>query len=264
MPIAITKPFVDGIGNIINGLISGLAIDPDTRITCNPEYSLGRYDTVLHPRHIYQGGDATPFGTFRLLVLKSEEAGQVHTETEFHDIQTCGQPAFSNQVAIDMNYSPDRLSDAVRSRICQTIRSLEFLPCISDWVQEEVQRFTPATTLGITVRTWSAPHETNIRRAYSSEVYKQEIRRRLTSDITHVLLSVDNDHCVGEYLEFLKEFPVTVVTIPRRPDQNELQHAFVKMLALSKCATVIGSRISTFTELVFWFGECRPTIIPLF
>jgi hypothetical protein len=264
MPLVLTKPYVDGIGNIIDGLISGLAIDPDTRVTCNPEYSLGRYDTVLHSKHIYQGGPMTPFGTFRLLVLKSEESDQVHTETEFHDIQTCGQQEFSNRVAIDMNYDPNRLSDAVKSRIIQTIQSIEFLPCIPAWVEDEVRRFTPATTLGVTVRTWTAPHETNICRPYSTDIYKQSIRRELTPDITHVVLSVDNDAFTAEYTEFLKEFPVKVITISRSPDQNELQHAFVKMLTLSKCAKVIGSRISTFTGLVFWFGQCRPKIIPLF
>jgi hypothetical protein len=264
MPLVLPKPVVDGIGNVVNGLVSGLALDPDTRITCNPEYSLGVYDTVFHPRHIYHGGPQTPFWTFRLLVLKTEEADQVHTETEFRDIQTCGQSAFSDRVAIDMNYDPARLSEAVRTRICSTVQSLEFLPCIPAWVEAEVSRFTPATTLGVSVRTWTAPHETNIHRAYSAAVYKEAIQKALTPEITHVALSVDNDAHTAEYLEFLKDFPVTVVLLDKRPEQNDLQHVAVKMLALSRCATVIGSRMSTFTELVFWFGMCRPKMIPLF
>ena len=264
MPLALTAPLVDGIGNVVNGLVSGLAIDPETTITCNPEYSLGVYDTVFAPRHIYSGGPATPFGTFRLLVLKSEEADQVHTETEFHDIQTCGQSAFSDRVAIDMNYDPSRLSEAVRTRLCRTFQSLEFLPCIPAWVEAEVQSFSPATTLGVTVRTWTASHETNNRRPYSAEGYKQAIRRELTPEITHVVLSVDNPVHTAEYLEVLKTVPVTVVLLERRPGQNELQHAFVKALTLSRCAVVIGSRISTFTELVYWFGSCTPRIVPLF
>jgi hypothetical protein len=152
----------------------------------------------------------------------------------------------------------------VRTRIGQAIHSLEFLPSIPVWVEDEVKRFHPETTLGVTVRTWSASHETNIRRPYSAEVYKQSIRQHLTPLTTHVVLSVDNEAVTTEYLDFLKEFPVSVVLLTRRSDQNELQHVFVKMLTLSKCATVIGSRMSTFTELVFWFGECRPTIVPLF
>lgn len=264
MPLVLTKPRVDGIGNIVNGLVSGLAIDPDTRITCNPEYSLGVYDTVFAPRHIYTGGPATPFGTFRLLVLKSEEADQVHTETEFHDIQTCGQPAFSDRVAIDMNYDPARLSDAVRTRLCRTFQSLEFLPCIPAWVNDELRSVSPSTTLGVTVRTWTAPHESNIHRPYAAEVYKQAIQRELTPAVTHVVLSVDNDAHLAEYLEFLRAFPVAVHVLARREGQNDLQHAFVKALTLSKCATVIGSRMSTFTELVYWFGNCAPKMVPLF
>lgn len=264
MPLVLTMPRVDGIGNVVNGLVSGLAIDPETKITCNRDYSLGVYHTVFHPRYIYTGGPATPFGTFRLLVLKSEEADQVHTETEFKDIQTCGQSAFSDQVAIDMNYDPTRLSGAVKTRLCRTFQSLEFLPCIPAWVKAETRHFRPETTLGVTVRTWTASHETNIQRPYSAAVYKEAIARELTPAISHVVLSVDNDAHLDEYLAFLKAFPVTVHVLAHREGQNELQHAFVKALTLSACAVVIGSRMSTFTELVFWFGGCKPRIVPLF
>jgi hypothetical protein len=247
----------------MNSLISGLAIDPDTKVTCNPYYSLGRYDTVLHSRHIYQGGEAIPFGTFRLLVLKEEESDQIHTRTEFRDIQTMGYPQFSTTVAIDMNYDPNRLSEKIKSRILRTIHSIEFLPCISEWVQENTRFVNPDTTLGITVRTWKAAHERDINRPYSFDVYRSAIEKALTSEITDVILSVDNPDYNKEYITLLSKFPVSIHVLHKSPEQNETQYAFVKMLTLSKCAKVIGSRMSTFTELIFWFGDCKPKMIPV-
>lgn len=45
---------------------------------------------------------------------------------------------------------------------------------------------------------------------------------------------------------------------------NELQIATLKMLVLSQLPHVIANRISTFSELIFWFGRCKPIMHVLF
>ena len=263
LPIVIPKSYVDGIGNTMNGLISGLSIDPRTTIECNQKYSLGLYDTVLDEKHIYQSGSCSMWYTFRLLVLKSEEAEQEHTPTEFADIQTHGRSEFSNTCAIDMNYNPNRICDRVKNRILGVIQTIVFKQCIHDWVAGYISQIVPSTTLGISVRTWKAKHETNIQRRYNSDVYKLAIQTAIPS-MTHVLLSVDNDSVLDEYMSFLSQFPVSVVVLRQSQDMNDTQYAFVKMLALSKCSKFIGSRMSTFSELVFWFSGCKTLVTPLF
>ena len=263
LPIVIPKSYVDGIGNTMNGLISGLSIDPRTTIDCNQKYSLGLYNTVLDSKHIYKGGSCSMWSTFRLLVLKSEEAEQEHTPSEFADIQTHGRSEFSNTCAIDMNYNPNRICDRVKNRILGSIHSIVFQPHIHTWVKSFTDQIIPSTTLGISVRTWKAKHETNIHRAYNSDTYKHAILD-LIPGMTHVLLSVDNDSVLDEYMSFLSQFPVSVVVLRQSQDMNDTQYAFVKMLALSKCSKFIGSRMSTFSELVFWFSDCKTLVTPLF
>lgn len=264
MPLVVTKPYVDGIGNIINSLISGLSVDPETKITCNPYYSLGLYDTVLDSKYIYTDGPATPFGTFRLHVLREEEDEQIHVQTEFADIQVCGRSEFSTRVAIDLNYDPSVLCDRVRNRLLTLFRSIKFQPQIHQWVDRYTRTIDMTSTLGISVRTWQANHEHNIHRPYSADVYKDAICKEMTKNISHVILSVDTPIVANEYVSFLSQFPVSVILLQRSADQNETQFAFVKMLILSKCAVFIGNRISTFSELVFWFGDCKPKVVPLF
>jgi len=264
MPLVVTKPHVDGIGNIMNSLISGLSVDPDTKITCNQYYSLGLYDTVLDPKYIYTGGPETSFGTFRLHVLKEEEHEQTHVETEFTDIQVCGRPEFSTKVAIDLNYDASVICDRVRNRLLGIFRSIQFQPQIHEWVNAWTRTIDMNSTLGISVRTWKASHEHNIHRAYSADVYKDAIRKQITNNISHVVLSVDTLDIANEYVSFLSQFPVSVILLQKFHDQNETQFAFVKMLVLSKCAVFIGNRMSTFSELVFWFGDCKPKVIALF
>ena len=263
LPIVIPKSHVDGIGNTMNGFISGLSIDPRTTIECNQKYSLGLYDTVLDEKHIYQGGSCTMWYTFRLLVLKSEESEQEHTQTEFADIQTRGRLEFSDKCAIDMNYDPNRICDRVKNRILGVIQTIVFKQSIHDWVAGYTSQIVPTTTLGISVRTWKAKHETNIHRSYKSDTYKRAILDSIPG-MTHVLLSVDNDSVLEEYTEFLSKFPVSVVVLTKTDNENDIQHAFVKMLALSNCAKFIGNRMSTFSELVFWFSGCKTQVTPLF
>jgi ATPase subunit of ABC transporter with duplicated ATPase domains len=45
---------------------------------------------------------------------------------------------------------------------------------------------------------------------------------------------------------------------------NDLQKAVIKMLLLSKCKYVIENRMSTFTELIYWFSECKSEIHTVF
>lgn len=255
----------NGIGNMVKSLITGLAVDSETTIKPDPSYSLGLYDTVFDSKHIYKGGPFLPWGTYRFLILKDEENDQVHTESSFSNIEVGGRDdVFSTKVAIEENYDRNRISEKVRNRILNTIHSLIFLPCIHSWVHEYTSRFNPETTLGISVRTWTAQHEQNTimdsQRRYSFNTYAEAIREELHSDITHVVLSLDNINYANEYLKFISSYPVSVILLKHPTDQNDTQYSFVKMLVLSKCNTIIANKVSTFTDLVFWFGDCKPKI----
>lgn len=263
MQWVITKTTCDGIGNVFKGFLSALSVNPNTVIECAPEYSLGRYDTVLDASHIYSGGPRQDFYTCRLLVLRSEEADQETIVNEFPYTNGCGNPAlnhhFSFSRLIDWNYDPSKICDRVRSRILSAIDSVKFQPSILARVAEIRSQIRPGHVLGVSVRTWTAPHEHDIHRPYSREAYLAAIRSHSASTI---VLSVDNEAVLPEYLDALGSANVLVL---RKTDaENATQHAVVKMLVLASCDAFIGARISTFSELVFWFSRCRIQVTPLF
>ena len=267
MQWVINKVHVDGIGNVIKGFISAYSVNENTTIECNPNFSLALYDTVLDEKQIYKGGPRERFGTCRLLILKNEEEIQQHIPSEFYLMERCNNPnldpIFSDKVAIDWNYDRTKICEPVRERFLRTIDRIKILPFIYEKANEYISQIIPKTTLGISVRTWKAKHETNIDRAYSPDVYKHAITNAING-MTHVLLSVDNDEYIDEYVTFLSKFPVSVVIFRQSETENYTQHSFVKVIALSKCKRFIGNRISTFSELVFWFSGCNIEVTPLF
>lgn len=264
MQWVITKTDCDGIGNVMKGFLSALSIYPNSKIECNPGYSLGEYDTVLAPRHIYVGGPREHFYTCRLLVLRSEEEDQETIETEFPHTNGCGNPKlnhnFSMKKLIDWNYDPEKIHPRVRYRLLSTVERIQFQPYILDRVRSYTSQFT-GKTMGISVRTWTAPHEQGVNRPYSFDVYMNAIRSNLDG-VSTVVLSVDNPSVLPDYLAALSD--VSVIVLTPTETENPTQHAFIKMLTLAHCDLFIGNRISTFTELVFWFSRHRTKMITVF
>ena len=265
MQWVITKTSCDGIGNVMKGYISALSVNPNSVIECNPEYSLGRYDTALADKHIYHGGPREPFYTCRLLVLKEEEAEQETIVNEFQYTNGCGNPrlngAYSMSRLIDWNYDPERVANRVKARVFRILDSLEFRPQISAAVTRYIAQMQ-GESLGIAVRTWKASHEHNIDRPYNPETYKAAIARELAG-VSTVVLSTDADEALAEYTEFLAQFPVKTIAF-RFTDENATQRAFIKMLTLARCDVLIGNRISSFSELAWWFSRHRARVVPLF
>lgn len=263
MQWVITKTSCDGIGNIFKGFLSALSVNPTTVVECNSEYSLGHYDTVLDPRHIYTGGPREDFYTCRLLVLRSEEEEQAHIVNEFPYTNGCGNPRlnhhFSFSRLIDWNYDPEKVCERVRTRIFKALDLIQFQPQILERVAALQAQIRPGHVLGVSVRTWTAPHEHGIDRPYSRDVYLDAIR---SHPVSTIVLSVDNDAVLPEYLEALA--PAHVVVLRKAEGDNATQHSVIKMLVLASCDAFIGARISTFSELVFWFSRCRIQVTPLF
>jgi hypothetical protein len=265
-------PFGAGIGNTLKGFISGLSLNSNTKIECN-NYILGNFDTVLDNKHILTENDTKiytiePFSSCRLLILKTEENIQTDLPYEYSNYNSVDlnnktySVLFTPKVTIDHNYDRKLIHDNVYNRFIMAIRSVSFQPIIHDEVNKYNIDFD--TTLGISVRSWTATHEHNIRRPYSFEVYKNAIIELISknSHIKTILLSVDNNDLESMYVKFIQtNYPHIDVIIYKEENVNHLQYVIIKMLLLSKCGYFICSRISTFSELVFWFGECKQNVV---
>lgn len=267
-------PFGAGIGNTLKGFISGLNINSNTKIECNSNYILGNFDTILDQKYILteidkQNNIIEPFSSCRWLILKEYESIQMDLPYEYsnYDAVDLNNPKyrhiFTSKVTIDHNYNRTLIHDIIYNLFMKSIHSILFQPIIYNELNKYEINFE--TSLGISIRTWTASHEYDINRQYSFDIYKNAITELLTNNpqIKTIVLSLDNEIVEPQYIGLLQTYDVNII-IYRETNVNHLQYVIIKMLLLAKCGYFICNRISTFSELVFWFGECRQHVVPLF
>lgn len=269
------SPFA-GIGNILKGFISFLSINENTKIEYNNNYMLGDYQNVFDNKHIIEDKDNINYYhllSWRFLILKEEENNQKSLSNEYsydfklvHNINEKIN-LFSTNVSIDSFYNRKLISDNVYERIMTGINRI----CWNKKILIELDKLLSTMTypsLGISVRTWEALHEVNVGRKYSFEEYKIAINKFLLEskekekEIKTIFISYDNHKDELLFLELFKGFNVIIYNKP--DDISLLQYGVIKMLLLSKCNYFICNRISTYSELVYWFSGCSQNVIDLF
>src|SRR4029079_18381184 len=259
----ISKTSIDGLGNVLKGFISAYSINENSKVECNDSYSLGNYDTILNEKHIFKNNlNTEPFYTCRFLILKNEENDQPLIKNEYSMyLDGCGNRKmdylFSFKTAIDWGYDATKVSSKIKNRILSTINKIQFNPLIIDRVNQ-VNLIHPV--LGVSVRTWTAKHETNINRSYNFDTYKNEINSQLDK-VKTIVISLDQANVKNDYVDLLKDYNVIFL---EQKDLNDLQYALFKVLTLARCNVLIANRLSTFSELIYWFSQCQQQVIPLF
>jgi len=61
--------------------------------------------------------------------------------------------------------------------------------------------------------------------------------------------------------EFIKRYGGRIIIYPKKEfdkeSANGVKEAFIELLILSKCNHILGSYLSTFSELAYWYGGCK-------
>jgi hypothetical protein len=263
--IVIKKTNCDGIGNVLKGFISAYSIYDNTVIECNKDYIFGNYDKILNNKHIYNNENKENkeyFYTCRLMVLKEEEKYQQHIPNEFWHTDRGGNSFisnfFSDNTLIDWNYDQSKIS-------FNHIVFNEY-----NLLKDILNKYK--NKLGVSIRTWKSSHESGIDRAYSVDIYKEKIKEVLNNNpIDCILLSFDNNDYIEEYISYLSSIydkdKIYVLNNIINKDLDPLQKVIIKIFLLSDCKHFIANRISTFSELVFWFSMYKfvdQSVYPLF
>jgi hypothetical protein len=262
-----------GIGNVLKNLISALSVNNDTVIECYNNYSYGQYQTILDDKFIFKGPSnkrLEKVTTCRLLIHKHEEEFQDNIPDGDWYIGGLNNYKFSYLFSysrkIDTNYDPLKVHPMVKNRIFATIDKIIFRPIITDMVNIICEPFKLKRTLGLSIRTWKASHENNINRAYNFETYKDKILEVLDkhNDINMIVISIDNHTFLDKYIELFNERNIETIVLNKTENINDIQYAIIKALVLAKCNYCIGNRISTFSELIFWFSKHETIMYPVF
>ena len=121
-----------------------------------------------------------------------------------------------------------------------------------------INNFT-AETVSVHLRTWltddwdQAPKRHH--HFFNEEKYRKIIENHLDDGI---FLSSDN---IG-YAERLKaDYGDAIITVERSDAENPVDFAFINLLLLSRNSIIYGSKISTFTEMAWWYSGCRAEVI---
>jgi hypothetical protein len=267
-----------GLCNVLKSFVTALSVGeanvlPNLQIHFDADHR-----EILDDSLICHGPDefGESFISARLLILKSEEEEQPNL---INDGSVLGRkpdivneklaPLFSKNT-IDWFYDRKLISDKVYNRIQSGIEKVKWRPEVLSEV-ERVSKDFEGPVLGVQIRTWThqtdPPNCTSIRdgviRDYNFETYRKAIAEFLPKAKT-VFLTSDREDVLQEYIDYLKDYDVKVITYVQPPHVTQLQYSAATMLIGSKCDMLVCSRLSTFSECMWWFGGCRADVIPVF
>ena len=272
-----TVEILSGLCNVLKALATALSIDEHANILPRLDAHFDAdYREILDDSQIChdQSECGLSFVTARWLILADEHDEQ---DDLINDAKVLGDhpnirnkclaPLFSVKT-IDWFYDRNLICDRVFNRIITGIERIKFLPVVHNEVERITQQFS-GPTLAIQIRTWRHKFDNpnifnldeGIVRGYNFQTYKSAIDTFLPRAKT-IFLTADNDSVLPEYQEYLKDY--NVITYLQPPNITQMQYSAATMLIASKCNMLVGSRLSTYAECIWWFGKCRAEVIPVF
>jgi len=155
------------------------------------------------------------------------------------------------------------------NKYLKVIEKLEINSDILDYVNDFIKDWD-TDILGVHIRTWYSDYPRNL--WHDNSLFEREIDK--FPEDKKIFLCSDNPETI-KY--FSKKYGDRVMTHPQKMhdtfvgqihlyDQyhNDIQlivDGFIDCLLLSKCSDIIGTYVSTFTEVAWWFGGCKARVI---
>lgn len=281
-----TAEILSGLCNVLKSFVTALSMTEEGNTNLKPIYNNwfdDDYTEILDDSLICHGPDemGESFVTARFLILKSEENEQLDL---INDAKQLGRhPDIVNEKlthlfskhTIDWFYDRTLICDTVYERIQSGIKKIKWKNEVISEVERVSKQFE-GSLLSIQIRTWRhkwdppGDWKTNPRdgviKDYNFETYKNAIDKFLQSDTPPktIFLTSDTDSLLSEYLDYLKNYDIKVVTYTQPENITQMQYSTATMLIASKCDMLVCSRLSTFAECIWWFGGCKAITIPVF
>ena len=161
---------------------------------------------------------------------------------------------------IDLLY--DKTPKYFISKYLNVLSTIKINSEIVDYVNDFTKDWNDM--VGVHIRSWYCPK----RRFHSNEIFEKEINKLNPEKF---FFCSDNSD-VQNY--FINKYENQIITYEREifndPHLAESGHhediqitvdAFIELLILSRCSTIIGTYDSTFDEVAWWFSGCKSKVI---
>ena len=162
----------------------------------------------------------------------------------------------SNSVDFRFNNIPEN----VKKTYLSVIDKFTIHDSINNWVKSQIESIS-GDYLGVHIRTWKTniwDHEGLPARSHfenSKHKFTQSINN---SPIDKIFISTDNISEIQEILNNLEGKEVYLYE--SNSNFNRIQNDFCEMLILSRSKHLIGSCMSTYSEIAWWYSKCNPNV----
>lgn len=165
------------------------------------------------------------------------------------------RPLKNGWPAIDLEY--ERIPQNVRDLFIPYFKKFKFKQCVLDRVNEiNIEELDP---IGVHCREaddWLIAGRSIPLNKYFKAIDSLPDINKLIFLSAHTQKVVD---------AFVQKYGSRIVQLKDRsyPQRTtkDFQDVAAELLILSKCKTIVGDELSSFTETAWWFGECKPTVI---
>ena len=254
-----------GLGNRIKAIVSCMRISPNNhRVfwTKNRDLSCDFKDLFRNNIEVDNlSFSHQRYDSWRLAVFDEAEI------PDTFNLETAGFDRAGNRFSftcprgrnIDIEYN--RIPTSVRERYLKHFNALKIHPYILTEVKNFSKNFDK-NTVSVHIRSWADDDErkTNFHRL---EKFIDETRK--FDDKTKFYLTSDSEDVKLRFKELYKD---RVLIYNRKTDIKTsrgnsfgIQEDFIEMLLLSKNDHIIGTYLSTFTEVAWWLGGAKAKVV---
>ena len=254
IPLFPRNPDPSRFGNKYKSLLTCLATGIKTYAN-----QLQGFEELLAPE-AFSTESGYSVGTWRILPLHLEEK---YLNDEFLDAYPerfdTNSPEFhqiySKHHILDLKYH--KIPKPIRRRILDAQEWIPWKPSLKQHLDTIPLLHR---VLGVSVRTWRAPHDSCALAAHRAKSFNPQkyldIIKQFENKVEAIFFSFDNPDA-EKYFQDVK-IPRLNPTIP---SNSPLLQAAIKSQILGNCGTIVGDKDSTFLEVAWWMGKCQADVI---
>ncbi len=164
---------------------------------------------------------------------------------------------FSSESGSNFDFEYDRIPEELKQELLIYIRELR--PKDKIFIEEFAERYDLKDCVGVHIRKGDYRFTVDRRDKVSSD--EKFIKRMNELPESKFFLCTDSKETEKKFEEIFGDRIITFSKGDRkRSKTSAIREALIDQLLLSKTKHILGSYLSTFTELAWWFGGCKAKV----